>query len=350
MLREKKGLTQAEVAQQLGVTPAAVSKWENGSSKPRVEVLFKLAEILDAKPEELMAGHYINQETINPEAIKRINERYEYLRKIDNHAATSTKLKRAAAWFIDWNIIGLTVLFVVSLLLEPILLGENPASDGIYILSFIVILMYPVTFALRDLIFGRSIGKRIMGLTVLDIRTGEPAKRLQKFARGLFMFLMQFDFVVMLISGKSIGDYVAHTVVVSQKDIEAKNENSLENINGYKAPSRFNKKAIIAVVLSIIIIISVVVGIVLLVLEQQKDTEEYKFAYDVLVNDDDFKQMRISEEDIRLSGYSKTTRSVQGGERITIIEYEFNIGRVELYCHEDGTISVHSLTIWKRIA
>ena len=59
MLREKKGLTQADVAEQLGVTAAAVSKWENGSSKPRVEVLFKLAEILGVRPEELMAGHYI---------------------------------------------------------------------------------------------------------------------------------------------------------------------------------------------------------------------------------------------------------------------------------------------------
>ena len=59
MLREKKGLTQADVAGMLGVTAAAVSKWENGSSKPRVEVLFKLAEILEVRPEELMAGHYI---------------------------------------------------------------------------------------------------------------------------------------------------------------------------------------------------------------------------------------------------------------------------------------------------
>ena len=59
MLREKKGLTQADVAGMLGVTAAAVSKWENGSSKPRVEVLFKLAEILEVRPEELIAGHYI---------------------------------------------------------------------------------------------------------------------------------------------------------------------------------------------------------------------------------------------------------------------------------------------------
>ena len=67
-LREKNGLTQAEIADKLGVTAAAVSKWENGSSKPRVEVLFKLAEILGVRPDELMAGHYIeenNSETYN---------------------------------------------------------------------------------------------------------------------------------------------------------------------------------------------------------------------------------------------------------------------------------------------
>ena len=45
-LREQKKMTQAELARMLGVTPAAVSKWENGSSKPRTEVLFRLAAVL----------------------------------------------------------------------------------------------------------------------------------------------------------------------------------------------------------------------------------------------------------------------------------------------------------------
>ena len=76
-------MTQADIAEQLGVTPAAVSKWENGSSKPRVEVLFQLANILGVRPEELMAGHYIPTETLSPSAVKQINERYEYLQKVD---------------------------------------------------------------------------------------------------------------------------------------------------------------------------------------------------------------------------------------------------------------------------
>ena len=97
MLREKKGLTQAEIAQKLGVTPAAVSKWENGSSKPRVEVLFQLAGILDVRPEELMAGEYIAGETLNPDAVKQINERYEYLRKIDSFDIGRRRLGLALA-------------------------------------------------------------------------------------------------------------------------------------------------------------------------------------------------------------------------------------------------------------
>lgn len=54
-LRKAKGYTQAYVAKALGVTPAAVSKWENSTAKPRVEMLFRLAELLEVNAEELMA-------------------------------------------------------------------------------------------------------------------------------------------------------------------------------------------------------------------------------------------------------------------------------------------------------
>lgn len=57
-LRKSKGFTQAYIAGKLGVTPAAVSKWENGSSKPRVEVLFKLAQILEVNAKDLFEQEY----------------------------------------------------------------------------------------------------------------------------------------------------------------------------------------------------------------------------------------------------------------------------------------------------
>lgn len=58
--RVEKGLTQTDVAQKLGVTAAAVSKWENGSAKPRYELLLRLAEVLDVSTEELVQGEKID--------------------------------------------------------------------------------------------------------------------------------------------------------------------------------------------------------------------------------------------------------------------------------------------------
>ena len=115
MLRESKGLTQLEIANMLGVTPAAVSKWENGSSKPRTEVLFQLAKILDVRPEELMAGQFLKEERINEEAVKRINERYEYLQKIEPYASTGVKLRYLGAWIIDLSIAMSLVLIITSI-------------------------------------------------------------------------------------------------------------------------------------------------------------------------------------------------------------------------------------------
>ena len=100
-LREEKGLTQKNIADLLGVTPAAVSKWENGSSKPRVEVLFALAKILDVRPEELLAGKFLEEEPIRAETASCINERYEYLSRIESYAASRVKLKRLLSATID---------------------------------------------------------------------------------------------------------------------------------------------------------------------------------------------------------------------------------------------------------
>lgn len=53
-LRKEKGMTQLDLAQQLGVTDKAVSKWERDLSCPDVNSLPKLAEILGVTVDELM--------------------------------------------------------------------------------------------------------------------------------------------------------------------------------------------------------------------------------------------------------------------------------------------------------
>lgn len=52
-LREKKGLTQSELGEKLGVTNKAVSRWENGGAYPSTELMLPLAKVLGVTIEEL---------------------------------------------------------------------------------------------------------------------------------------------------------------------------------------------------------------------------------------------------------------------------------------------------------
>lgn len=55
-LRKKKGLTQMELAEKMGVTDKAVSKWERDLSFPDISSLPRLAEIFNVTVDELMQG------------------------------------------------------------------------------------------------------------------------------------------------------------------------------------------------------------------------------------------------------------------------------------------------------
>ncbi len=56
LLRRQKGLTQEELANALGVSPQAVSKWENDQTCPDISLLPKLAQLLGVTTDELLSG------------------------------------------------------------------------------------------------------------------------------------------------------------------------------------------------------------------------------------------------------------------------------------------------------
>ena len=66
-LRKEKGLTQAELAERVGVTGGAVSKWERGLCYPDIETVVRLAEVLDLSVGEILAGQRIQVYT--PETV-----------------------------------------------------------------------------------------------------------------------------------------------------------------------------------------------------------------------------------------------------------------------------------------
>ena len=53
-LRKEKGMTQKDIADKLGITDKAVSKWERDIAFPDTATIPKLAEILGVSVEELM--------------------------------------------------------------------------------------------------------------------------------------------------------------------------------------------------------------------------------------------------------------------------------------------------------
>ena len=351
-LREQRGLTQADLARQLGVTPAAISKWENGSSKPRVEVLFQLAEILCVRPEELMAGRYLEKEMIDPESVKIINEKYEYLRRIELHNTAKTKIFRLIAAVIDWNIIGAVTMFYVIFFMLVLLAAGSSLTGPSALLVMFLILGYPVGFVLRDLIFGgRSLGKRIMGLTVLDKKTGAAPKKTALFLRHIFFVIVHVEAVIMLITGLTLGDRAAHTVVVRKKDLDlTQNVDSFQQntdmINQYASTQPARDKAkkkqtlmwIAIIVAALISFVSFVVGVVNASLNSMKNSEQYKIAYSYVIESDTFRELGIEEDQLNFTSFSSGTRLVgEGMKRYAEINFSVNRGHdLTVILHDEG--------------
>lgn len=54
LLRRKRKLAQSQLANELGVTPQAVSKWEKGLSYPDIEIIIKISEFFGVTTDYLL--------------------------------------------------------------------------------------------------------------------------------------------------------------------------------------------------------------------------------------------------------------------------------------------------------
>lgn len=69
-LREKKNMTQAELAERLMVTDKAVSKWENGKGYPDITLLEPIAEVFGVSVMELLSGNAITNMNISSNVLR----------------------------------------------------------------------------------------------------------------------------------------------------------------------------------------------------------------------------------------------------------------------------------------
>ena len=116
-LRKQHGMTQLELAEKIGVTDKAVSKWERDLSCPDINSLPKLAEILDVSVEELMQ---IKKEAETP--VNKMSEIMEVAPK-------------AVAMAMGIAVTALTILNELDVKSGMIMLGIGLACTGISLMS-----------------------------------------------------------------------------------------------------------------------------------------------------------------------------------------------------------------------
>jgi transcriptional regulator with XRE-family HTH domain len=69
-LREKKGLTQLELSEKIGVSAKAVSKWETGKGFPDITLIEPLAAALSVSVLELMSGNTIENKNVSSNILR----------------------------------------------------------------------------------------------------------------------------------------------------------------------------------------------------------------------------------------------------------------------------------------
>lgn len=109
-LRKEQGLTQKELADQLGITDKAVSKWERGLSLPDITLLEPLANQLGVSLSDLLQGERTTDSHLSDPITK---QSLAYAKE-----ATKEQVERGSRW----QILAIGLLVVLSLV-NPILFG-----------------------------------------------------------------------------------------------------------------------------------------------------------------------------------------------------------------------------------
>ena len=83
--RKKKGLTQEQLGERLGVTNKTISRWENGNYMPDLSMLEPLSKEPEITLNELLAGEEIREEESAARAEKNLISAIDYsVKKIKN--------------------------------------------------------------------------------------------------------------------------------------------------------------------------------------------------------------------------------------------------------------------------
>jgi len=136
--RKKVNLTQMQLAEKLGITDRAVSKWETGKSLPDSSVMLELCDILKISVNELLSGEKISMENSNQKNEQLLLD-----------MAKETEQKNKVIWTSMWviMIVSMVALFT-GLSIVAFLIPEG-VWQLVAILGICIVFLIPCFYALK---------------------------------------------------------------------------------------------------------------------------------------------------------------------------------------------------------
>ena len=136
--RKEQGLTQMQLAEKLGITDRAVSKWETGKSLPDASIMLELCDILKITVNDLLCGEMISMKENNQKNEELLIEIAKELEK-----------KNKTIWHAMWAIMIVCIIGLLGgLFLINLLIPEGPWML-VAILASCILFLVPCFFALK---------------------------------------------------------------------------------------------------------------------------------------------------------------------------------------------------------
>ena len=136
--RKKVNLTQMQLAEKLGITDKAISKWERGVAMPDTSIMLKLCDILGISVNELLSGEKIDMENNNQK-----NE------QLFLDMAKELERKNKTVWTSMWIIMGVSVIGLIGGLAIAAFLIPEGILQLVTILGICVLFLIPCFYALK---------------------------------------------------------------------------------------------------------------------------------------------------------------------------------------------------------
>lgn len=136
--RKKNQLTQLQLAEKLGITDKAISKWERGVSMPDPSIMLALCDNLKINVNELLSGEEIRMENSNQKNEQLMLDMAEELAR-----------KNKTIWLSMWIIMIVSVTALLAGLLIAALLIPEGVWQLVTILGLCVVFLIPCFYALK---------------------------------------------------------------------------------------------------------------------------------------------------------------------------------------------------------